>query len=105
MEWWPILPISVVVALRYNRTMSQTSVLDPVPLVFPEDGSAIRVSGTRLTLDTVVGAFKRGATAEEIAQTIRRCPCPTCTPEARPEYQDLRARLLARLDKAKAESR
>ena len=27
-----------------------------------------RVGGTRVTLDTVVDAFKRGATAEEIAQ-------------------------------------
>ena len=39
----------------------------PVPLVVDPDG-AIRVGGTRVTLDTVVAAFERGATAEEIAQ-------------------------------------
>lgn len=38
-----------------------------VPLAVDGDGVA-RVGGTRVTLDTVVEAFKRGATAEEIAQ-------------------------------------
>ena len=114
--------------------MSQPSVIDPVPLVFPEDGSAIRVAGTRVTLDTIVGAFKRGATAEEITQDYPPVSLPDVYAviayylrhrdeiedylakratehaelrreiEARPEYQDLRARLLARLDKAKAAS-
>ena len=33
------------------------------------DGDDVaRVGGTRVTLDTIVDAFKRGATAEEIAQ-------------------------------------
>ena len=39
----------------------------PVPLSLHGDGVA-RVRGTRVTLDTVVDAFKHGATAEEIAQ-------------------------------------
>ena len=39
----------------------------PVPLTLDSEGVA-RVGGTRVTLDTVVDAFKRGATAEEIAQ-------------------------------------
>lgn len=38
-----------------------------VPLAMDSDG-VIRVGGTRVTLDTVVGAFQRGATAEEIVQ-------------------------------------
>ena len=38
----------------------------PVPLSLDGDGVA-RVGGTRVTLETVVDAFKRGATAEEIA--------------------------------------
>lgn len=39
----------------------------PVPL--REDlGGVIRVGRTRVTLDTVIGAFTMGATAEEIAQ-------------------------------------
>lgn len=38
---------------------------DPVPLTIDEDGVA-RVGGTRVTLDTVVGTFKQGATPEEI---------------------------------------
>lgn len=39
----------------------------PVPLVTLDDGT-IRVSGTRVPLDTVVYAFRQGATPEEIAQ-------------------------------------
>ena len=39
----------------------------PVPLARGTDG-AVRVAGTRVTLDTVVHAFERGATAEEIVQ-------------------------------------
>src|SRR4051812_48446533 len=39
---------------------------DPIPLQVDVDGEA-RVGGTRVTLDTVVGAFEDGATAEEIA--------------------------------------
>ena len=39
----------------------------PVPLSVDRDGVA-RVGGSRVTLETVVGAFKLGSTAEEIAQ-------------------------------------
>ena len=39
----------------------------PVPLDADHDG-VIRVRGTRITLDTVVEAFRHGATAEEIIQ-------------------------------------
>ena len=39
----------------------------PLPLTLDQNGVA-RVGGTRVTLDTVVRAFTRGATAEEIAQ-------------------------------------
>lgn len=39
----------------------------PVPLALDSHG-VVRVGGTRVTLDTVVGAFQRGATAEEIVQ-------------------------------------
>ncbi|HET9227872.1 MAG TPA: DUF433 domain-containing protein, partial [Thermoanaerobaculia bacterium] len=42
--------------------------VDPVPLVTAEGGRVIRVAGTRVTLDAVIGAFKRGATPEEIVQ-------------------------------------
>jgi uncharacterized protein (DUF433 family) len=37
----------------------------PIPLEADASG-VVRVSGTRVTLDTVVAAFKEGATAEEI---------------------------------------
>jgi uncharacterized protein (DUF433 family) len=40
---------------------------EPVPLVSGTDGR-VRVSGTRITLETVVTAFGDGATAEEIVQ-------------------------------------
>jgi uncharacterized protein (DUF433 family) len=39
----------------------------PVPLRADPHG-VVRVAGTRVTLDTVVGAFRRGATPEEIVQ-------------------------------------
>lgn len=40
---------------------------EPIPLVTGMDGVA-RVGMTRVTLDTVVAAFREGATAEDIAQ-------------------------------------
>ena len=40
---------------------------EPVPLTPGPDGVA-RVGATRVTLDSVVGAFREGATAEEILQ-------------------------------------
>ena len=39
----------------------------PLPLALDGDG-VVRIGGTRVTLETVVDSFKRGATAEEIAQ-------------------------------------
>jgi uncharacterized protein (DUF433 family) len=42
-------------------------VTEPVPLVQDADG-VMRVRGTRITLDTVIAAFRDGATAEEIVQ-------------------------------------
>lgn len=38
----------------------------PLPLQTDADG-VVRVAGTRVTLETIVGAFKNGATAEQIA--------------------------------------
>lgn len=38
-----------------------------VPLAADKDG-VMRVGGTRVTLDTVIAAFREGATAEEIVQ-------------------------------------
>jgi uncharacterized protein (DUF433 family) len=38
---------------------------EPIPLKADVDG-VVRVSGTRVTLDSVVAAFREGATAEEI---------------------------------------
>ena len=39
----------------------------PLPLRTDNDG-VIRVGNTRVTLETVIGAFKKGATPEQIAQ-------------------------------------
>ncbi len=41
--------------------------VEPVPLTTDANGTA-RVGGTRVPLDTIVGAFNEGATAEEIVQ-------------------------------------
>jgi len=38
----------------------------PLPLQTDADG-VVRVAGTRVTLETIVAAFKQGATAEQIA--------------------------------------
>lgn len=40
---------------------------EPLPLRQEPDGT-VRVGATRVTLDVVIGAFARGATAEEIVQ-------------------------------------
>lgn len=47
--------------------MSITPATAEVPLATDPHGT-IRVGGTRVTLDSVVGSFRSGATAEEIAQ-------------------------------------
>lgn len=39
---------------------------DPVPVLMDEDG-VLRISATRIPLDSVTTSFKAGATAEEIA--------------------------------------
>jgi uncharacterized protein (DUF433 family) len=46
---------------------------EPVPLMIDTHG-AVRVGGTRVTLDTVVAAFREGATAEEITQQYPTLP-------------------------------
>ncbi|MDP9314619.1 MAG: DUF433 domain-containing protein [Chloroflexota bacterium] len=47
--------------------MAFAVVTDPIPLHMNRDGVML-VGGTRVTLDTVVGAFTDGATPEEIVQ-------------------------------------
>jgi uncharacterized protein (DUF433 family) len=47
--------------------MAETLIVESVPLVPGADG-VMRVGGTRVTLDTILAAFSKGATAEEIAQ-------------------------------------
>src|SRR4030095_8051013 len=49
--------------------MATTLQIQPIPLPLKLDKTGVvRVGGTRVTLDTIVRAFRRGATAEEIAQ-------------------------------------
>lgn len=47
--------------------MLSAATVEPIPLSTDTNG-VIRVAGTRVTLETVVGAFETGATPEEIAQ-------------------------------------
>ncbi len=44
-----------------------TNLVDAIPLAQDSQG-VFRVAGTRVTLDLIVSAFNRGATAEEIIQ-------------------------------------
>ena len=53
--------------------MNATNVLERVPIHTDADG-VVRVARTRVTLDTIVGAFETGATAEEIAQQYPTVP-------------------------------
>src|ERR1700722_68350 len=46
--------------------MSLVVAAEPMPLFADPDG-VVRVAGTRVTLDTLVAAFREGATAEAIA--------------------------------------
>ena len=47
--------------------MTISDIVDSIPLATDADG-VVRVSGTRVTLDTIFAAFQDGATPEEIAQ-------------------------------------
>ena len=47
--------------------MSVSLNAEPLPLVADSDG-VIRIAKTRVTLDTVVGAYQDGLSAEEIAE-------------------------------------
>ena len=47
--------------------LADTLIPHAPPLRLAEGGKVIRVSNTRVSLDTVVYAFENGATAEEIA--------------------------------------
>ena len=53
--------------------ISKSLTTETIPLTKGEDG-IIRVSGTRVTLDSIVGAFAEGATPEEIAQQYSSVP-------------------------------
>src|SRR5947209_5619926 len=47
-------------------TLIETLAAKPPPVAMDSDG-VMRVGGTRVTLDTIVGMYEDGATAEEIA--------------------------------------
>ena len=49
------------------QNMNLTIAVEQVPLATDTDG-VIRVTGTRLPLDSIIVAFQQGATAEEIVQ-------------------------------------
>jgi uncharacterized protein (DUF433 family) len=60
----------------YGRLFIAVSAFDPVdtiPLTTGKDG-VVRVSGTRVTLDTIIAAFREGATPEGIAQQYSSVP-------------------------------
>ena len=47
--------------------MSEGATIETIPMMTGSDG-VIRVGGTRVTLETVIAAFREGTTPEEIAQ-------------------------------------
>ena len=46
-----------------------------IPLALDSDG-VIRISGSRVTLDSIVHEFQRGATAEQIQEVANLCFAP-----------------------------
>ena len=62
------LPLAFWV-LYNSDAMIQLKLYQSVPLKQEEDGTA-RIVGSRISLDTIVGAFKRGATAEQIQDSF-----------------------------------
>jgi hypothetical protein len=53
--------------VEWDDLMSLAAVTATVPLTTDADG-VIRVRGARVTLDTVVAAYRRGCTPEQIVQ-------------------------------------
>lgn len=53
--------------------MTASTVMQTVPVVTDADG-VMQVADTRVTLETLIGAFQEGATAEEIAQQYPSVP-------------------------------
>lgn len=53
--------------------MATPTITEIIPIETDKHG-VIRVSKTRVTLDTIIGTFKNGATAEEIAQRYPSVP-------------------------------
>jgi uncharacterized protein (DUF433 family) len=46
-------------------TLVDTLIVEPPPLYATDDG-VVRIKGTRVSLDTVIGAFQNGCTPEQI---------------------------------------
>jgi uncharacterized protein (DUF433 family) len=58
------------VVLRYNSdAMIQLTLTQTTPLIQEANGT-VRITGSRVTLDTVIGAFQKGATAEQIQDSF-----------------------------------
>ena len=53
----------------YNPFMKQLAFIQIVPLIREDDGT-VHVTDSRVTLDTLVGAFQKGATAEQIQDSF-----------------------------------
>jgi uncharacterized protein (DUF433 family) len=49
--------------------MIQLTLTQTTPLIQEANG-AVRITGSRVTLDTVIGAFQKGATAEQIQDSF-----------------------------------
>lgn len=59
--------ISLVNLFNTEKNMLLVPTADLIPLINDENG-AVRISKTRVTLDTVITAFLEGASAEEIKE-------------------------------------
>ena len=56
--------------VRYNsEAMIQLTLTQTTPLIQEADGT-VRITGFRVTLDTIIGAFQKGASAEQIQDSF-----------------------------------
>lgn len=53
--------------------MTETPIVETIPIAADSDGT-VRVSGTRVTLDTLVEAYLQGEAAEAIAESYPAVP-------------------------------
>src|SRR5205823_321379 len=72
-ELCPAYSASLRYAGKLRTAMTDLDIVETIPIAPGTDG-VTRISGTRVTLDTIIAAFREGATPEEIAHQYPSVP-------------------------------